>query len=170
MQSVVRWALYILGIEILFLVALQAGQLSVVPPLAATFVLLAANPHGIFAKPKTVLLAYVLVGHLGLLNSVFWGNNMFCLFVMTLLAVALLAAVPCIHPPAIAILFQLSKAPNPFETYLVMAALIGGILGFHFMAQWFHGQIFQTERPASVPLADPGASGFSSVFSAIKNG
>lgn len=170
MQAAVRWALYILGIEILFLVALQTNQVGVVPPLAASFVLLAANPQGVFARPKTVLLAYVLVGHLGLLNSVFWGNNLFCLFVITLLAVALLATVPCIHPPAIAILFQLSKAPAPFQTYLIMVALVGGMLGFHFAAQWFHAQVFPESRPNPLPLAEPNQSGFSTIFSAIKNG
>lgn len=170
MQAAVRWALYILGIELLFLVALQTDQLAVVPPLAATIVLLAANPQGIFARPKTVLLAYILVGHLGLLNSVFWGNNMFCLFVMTLLAVALLAAVPCIHPPAIAILFQLSKATDPFQTYLIMAALVIGILGFHVAAQWFHAQVFPEQQAGPVPLTEPKSSSFPTVFSAMKNG
>ena len=87
MQTAIRWAFCILGIEVLFLLGLQADLLAVVPVLSASCILLSANPKGLFAKPRTVIIAYVLIGHLGLLNSVFWGNDLFCVFVMTLVAV-----------------------------------------------------------------------------------
>lgn len=144
MQTAIRWALCIIGIEILFLVAFRAGLLAIVPPLAASCILLAANPQGMFARPGTVLTAYIVVGHLGLINSVFWGNDLFCLFVMTLLVVGIMAAVPCIHPPAVALLFHLANSPHPFQSYLVTLCLMVGLLALHLAGQWFITQLFRT--------------------------
>lgn len=151
MQTAIRWALCILSIEVLFLVALQAGQLSAVPPLAASCVLLAANPQGVFAQPKTVVLAYMLVSHLGLLNCVFWGNDLFCYLIMTLLAVILMVVVPCIHPPAIALPFLLANSSAPFRDYLLLMGMVGSIMLLHLAGQWLLNQLYDTtSRRASL--------------------
>lgn len=153
MQTAIRWALCIIGIEILFLVAFRAHLLAIAPPLAASCILLTANPQGMFAKPRTVITAYVLVGHLGLINSVFWGSDLFGLFVMTLLVVAIMATVPCIHPPAIALLFQLANTAHPFQSYLLTLCLVSGMLALHLAGQWLMGLLFRETPTAAIPLA-----------------
>ena len=149
MQTGIRWAFCILSIEVLFLVALQAGQLSAVPPLAASCVLLAANPQGMFAQPRTVIMAYMLVSHLGLLNSVFWGNDLFCYLVMTLVAVLLMVIVPCIHPPAIALPFLLANSTAPFRDYLIFMCMVGSIVLLHLASQWLLNQLYDTTNRSS---------------------
>lgn len=158
MQTAIRWALYILGIEILFLVALKVQHLSLVPPLAASCMLLAANPKGAFAQPRTVLAAYILVGHLGLLDYVFFGNTLFGLMGMMVLAVALMASASSVHPPAIALLFQLAKAAHPFQEYLFMVVFVLAIVGYHYAAQWFLEQLYPATRakPFVVAESNPG--------------
>ncbi|GAB4025343.1 HPP family protein [Spirosoma gilvum] len=142
MQTAIRWAVYILGIEILFLVALKFHHLSLLPAFVATCVLLAANPKGTFAHPRSVLIGYMLVGHLGLITFVFWGNNLFGLLAMTLVVVAIMASVSSVHPPAIALLFQLVKSAHPFQDYLFMVVFVVAILGVHYAAQWIQKQLF----------------------------
>lgn len=153
MQTAIRWALCIVGIEVLFLLSLAANQLTAVPPLAATCILLCANPQGAFARPRTVIFAYMVVGHLGLLNSVFFGNDMFGMLTITLLGVGLMAAIPCIHPPAIAIPFLLAQSPEPFRAYLVTMGLAGGVLALHLLSQQFLRELYKIDQTGtSLPL------------------
>lgn len=153
MQTAIRWALCIVSIELLFLLSLAANQLSAVPPLAASCMLLCANPQGAFARPRTVIFAYIVVGHLGLLNSVFFGNDMFGMLAITLLGVGLMAAIPCIHPPAIAIPFLLAQSTEPFRAYLLTIGLVGVVLALHILSQRFLRELYKADQPgASVSI------------------
>ncbi|WP_080056197.1 HPP family protein [Spirosoma aerolatum] len=169
MQTAIRWALYILGIEILFLVALAVHHFSLVPPLAASCILLAANPKGVFAQPRTVLVAYILVGHLGLFQYVFFGNNLFGLMAMTILAVSLMAAVSSIHPPAIAMLFLLARAAHPFQEYLFMVLFVVAMVGFHYAAQWWLSQLYPSAQANPRGVTESKLTAYSTYLATAEN-
>ena len=152
MQTAIRWALCLLGIEVILGLSVWAGLIAIVPLLAASYLLLVVNPQRMFSRPRTVLLAYLVIGHLSLLNSVFFGHNLFGILVTTVLAIVFMAVTPCIHLPALVLPFLLAHSSTPFRMYFLILGLVGVVLGLHLMGQWLIDQLYKKGQSDSPVL------------------